>query len=152
MKVLFFFLLPFSLLSQTKVNVQILQTQHYCGGIKPPKEILDQYAIPKPYANKKFVLVSANGKTCKVKTDANGYLKVKLKAGSYKGYEEWRYTKSVPEGNDLTKYDPQCLQENWKKVDLTIEAQKKTQNVVVTIDEAYCPHTIPCLLNPTFPE
>jgi hypothetical protein len=152
MRLIFLLLLPFSLLSQTKVNIQILQKLSYCGGAKPPKEILDQYAIPKPFANKKFILVSANGKTCSATTDANGYLKIKLKAGSYKGYEAWRYNKKTPDGTDAKNFDMECLKQAWQKADLTIDAQKTSQNVVVNIDDAYCPHSIPCLLNPQYPQ
>jgi hypothetical protein len=152
MRLIFLLLLPFGLLSQTKVNIQILQIQHYCGGAKPPKEILDQYAKPKPYADKKFVLVSANGKTCTASTDKNGYLKIKLKAGSYKGYEAWRYNKKTPDGTDAKNFDAECLKKTWEKVDITIDAQKKAQSVVIDIDEAYCPHTIPCILNPQYPQ
>ena len=84
MRVLLFLLLPLSFLSQTKVNVQILQKYNYCGGARPNAEILSQYEKPRPFANKKLVFVSANGKTCKAITNANGYLKIKLKVGSYK--------------------------------------------------------------------
>jgi hypothetical protein len=152
MKALFLLLFPFTLLSQTKVSIQILQVQHYCGGIKPPKETLDELAKPKPYANKQFVFVSSKGKTCKATTDANGYLKIKLKAGSYKGYEAWRFNKKTPDGTLEKNFDTECLKKAWEKVDITIDAQKSTQNVKIDIDEAYCPHTIPCILNPKYPE
>ena len=152
MRFIFLFLLPFSLLSQTKVNVQVLQNQKYCGGIKPSKEILEQYSRPIPFTNKKFVLVSANGHTVAATTNANGYLKIKLKPGSYKGYEAWRFYKKTPDGTDAKNFDAECLKQAWTKVDLSIDCQKKTQAVVVDVDDVYCPHTIPCLLNPHFPE
>ncbi|MBP7810165.1 MAG: hypothetical protein KA163_12785 [Bacteroidia bacterium] len=149
---LFLFLLPFSLLSQTKVNVQIMQKGTYCGGARPNPEILANHEAPKPFANKKFVLVSANGKTCTVTTNAKGYFKVKLKAGSYKGYEAWRYYKKTPDGTDAKNFDMECLKGSWEKVDMTIDAQKKTQSIKIDIDDAYCNHTIPCLLNPQYPQ
>lgn len=152
MRFLFLLLLPFSFFSQTKVNVEILQKFNYCGGAKPPAEILAQYEKPRPYANKKLIIVSANGKTATTTTDSNGYLKVKLKPGSYKLYEEWRYKKSTPDGSDIKNFDKACLQTAWAKVDITINAQKKTQEIKVTIDDAYCQHTIPCLTNPHLPE
>jgi hypothetical protein len=152
MRFLFLILLPFSLLSQTKVNVQIMQKQTYCGGVKPSAEILARYDKPIPFANKKFVLVSANGNTCTATTNANGYLKIKLKVGSYKCYEAWRYYHQSPDGKDLKLYDTECLKTAWAKVDITIECQKKTQTVTSEVDDVYCMHTIPCLLNPHFPE
>ncbi len=152
MRFLFLILFPLSLLSQTKVNIQIMQKQHYCGGARPNPEILAEHEKPKPFANKKLVLVSANGKTCTTTTNANGYLKIKLKAGSYKVYEEWRYTKKTPDGTDMKNFDAECLKLAWAKVDITIDAQKKAQNIIIDIDDAYCMHTIPCLLNPKYPE
>lgn len=152
MRALFFFLLPFSLLAQTKVNVQILQKYNYCGGAKPPAEILAQYDKPRPFANKKLVVVSANGKTCKATTNANGYLKIKLKAGSYKVYEAWRYNKQTPDGTDAKNFDAECLKLAWEKVDMTIDAKPKAQTIKIDIDDAYCQHTTPCLLNPQYPQ
>lgn len=152
MRLLLFLLLPFCLLSQTKVNIQILQKQVYCGGARPNPEILAQFEKPIPFANKKLVIVSANGKTCTASTNNNGYLKIKLKAGSYKVYEAWRYNKQTPDGTDKKNFDTECLKLAWEKVDITIDVQKKTQNIKVDIDEAYCQHTIPCLLNPQYPQ
>ena len=152
MRIFILLLLPFSLLSQTKVNVQVLQTQKYCGGAKPSPEILAKYDKPLPYSNKKIVLVSANGQTLTVATNNSGYLKIKLKPGSYKGYEAWRYYKKTPDGTDAKNFDADCLKQAWAKIDITINCSKKTQTVVIDIDEAYCMHTIPCLLNPHFPE
>lgn len=152
MRLLFLLLFPLSFLSQTKVNVQILQKQVYCGGARPNPEILAQYEKPRPFANKKLVLVSSNGKTCKATTNADGYLKIKLKPGSYKVYEAWRYNKQTPDGTDKKNFDTECLKQSWEKVDITINAQKTSQNIEVNIDDAYCQHTIPCLLNPQIPQ
>ncbi len=152
MRFLFLLLLPFSLLAQTKVNVQILQKNNYCGGMKPPPDISAQYEKPLPFANKKLVIVSANGKICSTTTNANGYLKIKLKAGSYKVYEAWRYYKQTPDGTDAKKFDAECLKQAWQKVDITIDTRKKEQAIEINIDEVYCMHTIPCLINPQYPE
>ena len=152
MRILFFLLLPFCLLSQTKVNVQIMQKRIYCGGARPNPEILAEQEKPQPFALKKLVIVSANGKTCTTTTNNNGYLKIKLKAGSYKVYEAWRYNKQTPDGTDKKNFDEACLKQAWEKVDITIDAQKKTQSIKIDIDEAYCQHTVPCLLNPQLPQ
>ncbi len=152
MKFLFLILFPLSLISQIKVNVQIVQKQSYCGGAKPSQEILDRLAVPIPCPHKKFVLVSANGKICTVTTNSKGYLKVKLKAGSYKGYEAWRYNKKTPDGTDAKNFDMECLKAAWGKVDITIDTQKKAQAIVIDIDDTYCQHNIPCLLNPQYPQ
>lgn len=152
MRVLILLLFPFCLLSQTKVNVQILQKHNYCGGAKPPPDVLAQYDKPRPFANKKLVIVSATGKTCKATTNSKGYLKIKLKPGSYKVYEAWRYNKQTPDGTDAKNFDAECLKQSWEKVDITINTQKKAQTIEVAVDDAYCQHTIPCLLNPQIPQ
>jgi hypothetical protein len=152
MRTLLFLLLPFSLLAQTKVNIQILQKQTYCGGARPNPEILAELEKPIPFANKKLVLVSANGKICKTTTTADGYLKIKLKAGSYKVYEAWRYNKKTPDGTDAKNFDTECLKQNWGKVDMIIDAKPDAQSIKIDIDDAYCQHTMPCLLNPQYPQ
>lgn len=54
-------------------TVTVNYTRAYCGGAKPPAELLEQLNTPKPLANCKLILKSADGKKIyKVKTDANG--------------------------------------------------------------------------------
>lgn len=151
MKLLFLLLLPLSIFCQTKVYVQIMQKHNYCGGARPNAEILSQYEKPRPFANKKLVIVSENGKACKVKTNTNGFFKAKLKPGMYKIYESWRYSKQTPDGSDMKNFDSECLKTTWEKVDGTLKVEIKSWTSEITIDEAYCPHTIPCLLNPQYP-
>lgn len=145
-------LLPFTIAAQCKINKELSQKQHYCGGAKPPPEILAQYDKPLPYANKKLIIVSSKNKVDSTITSSDGFLRVKLKPGSYKLYEPWRYHQRTPDASDFKNYDKACLSEQWKKADITIEAQKKKQEIIVNLDDVYCPHTIPCLTNPHFPE
>src|SRR5574343_1683704 len=119
-----FILLPFAISSQCRVNVELTQKQSYCGGAKPPPELLAQLEKPIPYANKKLVLVSANGKTTTVSTNSKGILKLKLKPGSYKLYEPWRFYKKTPDNSDIKNFDKTCLEPQWNKADVTIETQK----------------------------
>ena len=153
MRVLLFFLvLPLLASSQVKVNIKVLQKQTYCGGARPTPEITAQYEKPIPYANKKLIIVSANGKIDSTITTAKGYLKVRLKAGTYKLFEPWRYYKRTPDGSDIKNFDKECLQKQWEKADMIIDAQKKRQQITMDIDATYCPHTLPCISNPQMPE
>ena len=119
------FLLLISLqnFSQKNVNYELTQDQKYCGGAKPSPEILAKYERPLLYANKKLILVSASGKIDTVKTNSKGILKIKLKPGSYKLYEPWRYYKRSPDGNDMSYFDLECLTKQWAKVDISIDTQ-----------------------------
>jgi hypothetical protein len=140
------------MLSQQKIKLQLKQQHQYCGGARPSPEILAKYEKPFPYANKKLVMIASNGKTDTVITDANGKLTLKLKDGTYKLYESWRYYKKTPDGSGRENYDSSCLAQRWEKVDVSIEIKKRKSKITNEIDQAYCPHTIPCLLNPHIPE
>lgn len=153
MKTIFYLLLlPVLTFSQVKVNINVLQKQTYCGGARPTPEITAQYEKPIPYANKKLIIVSSNGKVDSTTTTSKGYLKVRLKPGTYKLYEPWRYHKQTPNGSDIKNFDKDCLQKQWDKIDVIIDAQKKRQQITMDIDDTYCPHTLPCVLNPQMPE
>jgi len=148
----FFLVVSLSVFSQKNVYLELSQEQKYCGGAKPSPEILARYEKPLPYINKKLILVSANGKTDSVKTNSKGILKIKLKPGSYKLYEPWRYHKKTPDGNDISYFDLECLTQQWEKVDITIDTKKKKQNIIIDLDPVFCPHEIPCIKNPNLPE
>ena len=147
-----FFLASFQSFSQKNVYLELSQDQKYCGGAKPSAEMLAKYEKPLLYANKKLILVSANGKVDTVKTNSKGILKIKLKPGSYKLYEPWRYYKKSPDGNDISYFDLVCLTKQWEKVDISIDTQKKKQHLMIDIDPVFCPHEIPCIKNPHLPE
>jgi hypothetical protein len=148
----FCILLYFGAFSQGKVNVKLSQKQSYCGGARPSEEILERYKKPLPYVNKKLIIVSSNGKIDSTTTDTKGALKLKLKPGSYKLYEAWRYRKRTPDGTTINDFDTSCLAQVWQKPDITIDVQKRKQVLTIDLDPVYCPHTIPCLNNPHIPE
>jgi len=138
--------------SQKNIYLELKQDQKYCGGAKPSPEILKQYEKPLLYADKKLIIVSANGKIDSTKTNPKGILKIKLKPGSYKLYEPWRYHKTSPDGTALANFDLECLQKAWAKVDILIDTKKKKQAIVVDIDPFFCMHEIPCIKNPQYPQ
>lgn len=147
-----FLFVSLHLFSQKNVFLELSQDQKYCGGAKPSAEMLAKYEKPLLYANKKLILISASGKIDSVKTNSKGILKIKLKPGSYKLYEPWRYHKRSPDGNDMSYFDLECLTKQWEKVDISIDTQKRKQHLVIDIDPVFCPHEIPCIKNPHLPE
>lgn len=144
--------IPLLQFSQKNVYWELTQDQKYCGGAKPNAEILAQYEKPVLYANKKLIIVSASGKIDSTTTNSKGILKIKLKPGSYKLYEPWRYHKRTPDGTDVNNFDKDCLAKTWEKVDIAITTQKKKQQLIIDIDPVFCQHEIPCLKNPHMPE
>jgi len=144
----------FAGISQKKsLTLTITYTEPYCGGARPTKEIEEATQTPKPYAKKTVVIVSESGKLCVVKTNSAGVLKVKLKEGSYKVYESWRYYKQAPAPNQLKDMDSECLKSEWQKEIYTIKIGPQG-NEVVSKNEIviYCPWAVPCLLESAKPQ
>jgi len=134
--------------SQKKlVSGQINFMQPYCGGARPTPEIIADAAKPKPYANKTLVFVSAKGKIDSVKTNNNGEFSAKLKVGTYKLFEAWRYYKKAAGGLAVSDFDGECLKAEWKKeIKEIIVTKKETKisdkNEIIEI----CPWNLPCIL------
>lgn len=139
-------------MSQQKIKLELKQLHEYCGGARPSPEMLAKYEKPWPYANKKLIMVSSEGKIDSVQTDAKGKVTLKLKNGVYKLYEPWRYHKRTPDGTAAENFDKECLEKQWDKVDVEIEIKKRKSKITKNIDNAFCPYKIPCLKNPQMPE
>lgn len=67
----------------------ITYTSQYCGGARPPEELLKELATPKPYAEKVIFIKKGNQNPFtnkvlyRIKTDSLGRYSVKLKSGIY---------------------------------------------------------------------
>src|SRR5438105_14028105 len=101
MRILFLLFLSLGLFSQQKIKLELKQKHNYCGGAKPSKEMLDSYNDPKPYANKKLIIVSAKGKVDSLTTTEEGIFEKTFKNGDYKIYEPWNYFKGTPNGEPI---------------------------------------------------
>lgn len=118
----------------------------YCGGARPSPEMEEEAQKARPYARKKIILVSANGKVSSFKTDAKGTLKLKLQPGTYRVYESWRYTQKTPKGLPLKNFVAECLKTEWQKETLVITvSSEKTSSEVKTEIVTFCPWNLPCL-------
>jgi hypothetical protein len=110
--------------SQKKnITINLTYYQPYCGGARPTKEIEAEAAKSKPYANKMVMVVSNVGKVDSIKSNADGVIKLRLKRGTYKIYEAWRYYKTSQDGL-IAKYDAECLKAEWQKEYYTITVSK----------------------------
>ncbi|MES2556909.1 MAG: hypothetical protein V4604_12205 [Bacteroidota bacterium] len=83
----------------------ILNTQSYCGGARPPQELLTELATPKPYGNRSLVFVhTVSHKEYGFVTDEHGHYEVELPLGKY----ELRPGKRYNNEEENYTYDPNC--------------------------------------------
>lgn len=134
------------------VNIDVSYTSSYCGGARPNDEMLAEMLKPKPYVDKKMIVVSGKGKAYKVKTDAKGGFKIKLPQGTYKVMESWRYYQQSPNAGVLQHFDKACLKLEWEKETMQISVTKD-QVIVTPKNEIifYCDWAYPCLLESHIP-
>ncbi len=146
-------LFAFVCFSQAKqVSLQINYMQPYCGGARPSAEMLAEAQKPKPFANKTIIVVSKKGRADSAKTNTNGELVLKLKKGSYKIYESWRYYKKGASGLKLADFDKECLKSEWNKETKEIIVSKKEFKVIdknEIVEE--CPWNLTCILESAKP-
>ena len=92
----------------------IQYTESYCGGARPPEELLKQYATPKPFASGTLRFQdTATGKEYSVVTDEHGHYEAELPAGNYVIHPVLR---SADQGGYSPNYDPNCKQ--WRELEL----------------------------------
>ncbi|MCC6370269.1 MAG: hypothetical protein IT236_04615 [Bacteroidia bacterium] len=128
------------------VTVKLNYYQPYCGGARPSRDMEAEAQKPKPYANYMVIIVSDKGSVDSVKTNIEGEIKTKLKPGTYKVFEKWRYYKSTPDGNAVANYDKECLKTEWGKETGVITVTKKTSGFTETNNIVFdCAWKLPCL-------
>jgi hypothetical protein len=132
MKTLLLFCCVVSVLAgcaQKQIKLSYTFIQPYCGGARPSPEMLEEARKKRPYANRTLIYISESGKTDSAKTNAKGELKVKLKPGTYKFYEAWRYYKKTPDGAPIEDYFEGCLDNYWSKELTSVSIIKKTVKI-----------------------
>ena len=75
---------------------------------------------------KEYILA---GKIDSAKTNDAGVLNIKLKVGTYKLFEAWRFYKKATGGLVVSDFDGECLKNEWKK---------EIKEIVVTKKENKC--------------
>lgn len=121
-------------------------TQPYCGGARPSKQMEADAQKAKPYANKMVILVSATGKVDSVKTKNDGTFSAKLKPGTYKLYEAWRFYKLSPAADNLSNYSTECLKNEWTKNICLLTVTKQNFSIKeINPITAWCDWNRPCL-------
>jgi hypothetical protein len=142
-------------LKEYTVVGKVTQTSPYCGGAKPPKELLDQLATPVAYPNKKFYIrlgKTNNAKAGIIKsftTDSTGSFSTQLVPGTYSIILEEQVHK-INAGNYTKKYevaDNKCLQEWWAKPYYVLEVKNNNTDQLnfVFHHRCYLSNDIPCI-------
>lgn len=129
------------------VTFTVTFIQPYCGGARPSPEMEERAQTPQPYSNKTIVLRNGKGKCLRVKTDSNGVVVTRLKAGEYKVLEVWRAGKKSPDGQSKQRYDSDCLKQEWNKELAVLTVILGSVNYQVTNGIILpCDWNTPCLL------
>jgi hypothetical protein len=136
----------FSCVQKKKITQQLFYTADYCGGARPTPEIEAEAATPKKYAGRSVIFVSDAGRVDSARTDSAGEFRIKLRAGTYRLYESWRYYLYTPDDMPIESFDRECLKKEWEKpiAVLLVEKQKirmVPQNNIVK----FCSWAAPCL-------
>ena len=141
--------------SQTyAIKGTVQQTSPYCGGAKPTQEIIENLAIPKPFANKLFYIRQGKKNNTRNKilkkftTDSNGNFSFKLPKGVYSIIveEQLQPIKSKDYINRFQTVDDSCLQAWWQKPYYVLIVQKNNKPLLFTFHHrCYINNDIPCI-------
>lgn len=125
----------------TIIKGHITETFSYCGGARPPAELLEELGTPKPMKNKTiFIKIGTSNKSSKrvykkIITDDNGNFSVELIIGkTYCFLEDWKGKPlNFPKDTVTVKWDHTCIIQRYKTADFILKVQA-SNNPVVTIN------------------
>jgi hypothetical protein len=122
-----------------KISGLITQTHAYCGGIRPPADLLNQLNTPQPFPGKKLFIRSGKENVIDQKImsefipDSGGHFSVQLPSGTYCIIQEEQvkdldipaFRKKLPAN---LKLDEACLKQWWGKSLMTFEVASSDKN------------------------
>ena len=94
------------------VDITITSTSNYCGGAKPPEDLIARLKEPKKYSGKEIIFSTTEqlGDGHKMlKTDDNGMISLSLEEGTYYLFLPEKLSAKLTTGGDADR----CAQ--WKK-------------------------------------
>ncbi len=126
-----------------KVSGRITQTHSYCGGARPPEDLLKKLNTPAPYSGKKLFVRSGTSNSTEKSiireftADSSGYFSIQLPAGTYcVVVEDQVKALDIQSFKNKTtknlKLDESCLQQWWDKCLMTFDvtnANKSDLNI-----------------------
>ena len=137
------------------VSGKVTQTSRYCGGARPPEELVKKLAIPVAYPNKKFYIRQGKTNSINAKiidsfvTGSTGSFSIQLSPGTYSMIVE-EQVKEIKPGDYTKKYevaDSKCLQDWWAKPYYLLEVKDSNigQLNFVFNHRCYISSDIPCI-------
>jgi hypothetical protein len=115
------------------VSGTITQTQSYCGGARPPEDLLKKMQSPRPYPGKKIYFRKGQNNSLdmislkEAISDSTGHFQVNLASGTYCIVEEDQVKELDMAGfkkkylNQYLVADESCLKQWWSKCFMTVE-------------------------------
>ena len=137
------------------ISGKVTQTSSYCGGAKPPQELLDRLATPVAYPHKKFYIRKGKVNSTKARivtsfiSDSIGTFSIRLAPGIYSIIlEEQLYKiKACKYTKQYQQVDNRCLQQWWAKPYYLLEV-KDNNNTELNFNfhkRCYIPGDVPCI-------
>lgn len=128
------------------VEISITQTSSYCGGAKPPPELIAELKIPHPLAKKTLFIKKGELNTfdskifLEVVSDSLGKVKIHLPAGKYFIVDELKkdtsfynnlIKKYAKETSRCSAINKDCLKKWYEQPDFTFEIKEGRNKFVV---------------------
>lgn len=137
------------------ITGKVDQIFNYCGGARPTKELLENFAKPRPFPDKTFYIKEGTTNTEKAKvitsftTKADGSFSFQLPKGIYSIIvaEQLHPISAKDLENKNQKVDEQCLQKWWKTPYSVLEVKDLNNSPLYFLFEHQCriKQDIPCI-------
>jgi len=144
-----------------QIEILVTQTTSYCGGVKPPDELLKEMETPKPLAEKKLYLKKGEKNTFNSKveleicSDSLGKIRIQIPPGKYFIVNEFKkdtdfykiVLKKYKTGTkDYPAIDKLCLKKWYEQPDLFFEIMNEDlKNLTLNFNKECSWREIPCL-------
>lgn len=129
-----------------QVELNVNETEQYCGGAQPPEEILQELSTPHPVTNRTLYISPESKKTVVVIDVLEGKATTQLKPGKYEVrlFSEEQLKEQLSMQEEWLGDEEECYKQWMRKVVGTFEITKKSESVSFNI-EVSCD---PCLPAP----
>lgn len=142
-----------------EVRLHLTSTKAYCGGAKPPQELLDELNTPKPMDSTPVFLRKGTTNNIEQPIDyamtsnEDGWAKAQLPAGQFsvvfadkkdqQTYDSL-FNKYKSSSRMYKAIDTTCLQSYFRKPEKVIVVEKKGANTFEVKDRIHCSRSVPC--------
>ncbi len=134
------------------VSGTIMQTQSYCGGAQPTKEILDKLNTATGIANTRLFIRKNAVNSVDIEivdsiiSDTNGNFSIDLAPGTYCLVESWKAKRfSPPSDNQNQKIDTVCLKNLYNLCDYELKISDKNIENLKIVFHRNCINNQPCI-------